>query len=63
MYVKYNLYSLGKLTLMTGDIYEGDFLNGKRHGNGTMYFKEPLEGIIYKGEWYIIYYIYIHVLG
>jgi len=31
----------GKLTLITGDVYNGDFKNGKRHGYGIMIHKQP----------------------
>ena len=41
----------GRLTLPTGDVYEGGFAKGKRSGNGTMYYKKPQQGVVYKGEW------------
>ena len=37
----------GKLTFKNGDIYEGDFRNGKRTGKGIFYWKD---GNVYKGD-------------
>jgi hypothetical protein len=39
------------LTLITGDIFDGEFANGKRHGSGIQYLKKPVDGITYQGEW------------
>ena len=53
-------HGYGKATLPNGDTYEGDYQNGKRHGNGTWvddqrnghgtYFYP--NGDTYQGEWY-----------
>ena len=31
-----------------GGVYEGDFVNGKRHGKGTFHFNV---GVVYTGDW------------
>jgi hypothetical protein len=40
--------TFGKLKYVNGDIYEGQLLNGKRSGNGTMMFAN---GDFYNGMW------------
>jgi hypothetical protein len=40
--------SYGKLRYDSGNVYEGQFLNGKRSGNGTMLFSN---GDSYTGMW------------
>lgn len=37
-----------KITYPNGDIYEGKYINGKRHGKGKMTYAD---GSIYEGEW------------
>ena len=37
-----------KLCLMDGSIYEGEFKNGKRHGQGTYTWSD---GEVYVGNW------------
>ena len=32
---------------LNGDVYEGDFIDGKKHGKGTLKFRD---GSIYTGE-------------
>jgi hypothetical protein len=39
----------GKFVYKNGDEYEGDFLHGQRHGNGTMRYASDQS--IYEGEW------------
>jgi len=34
---------------VTGDIYNGDYLDGKRNGRGRMFYANVKE--IYDGEW------------
>ena len=43
----------GKQTFPDGSVYEGDFVNGKRHGNGTMVWGDSTQwaGDRYEGEW------------
>lgn len=38
----------GVITYVNKDVYEGNFLNGKKHGQGTYHYKT---GGKYKGEW------------
>lgn len=40
--------TFGKLKYLNGNVYEGQLLNGKRSGNGTMQFSS---GDIYDGMW------------
>lgn len=40
--------TFGKLKYVNGNVYEGQLLNGKRSGNGTMTFSD---GDIYVGMW------------
>jgi len=42
----------GKLNIINGDVYDGDFVDSKRHGYGTYTFSKPIKGMVYKGEWY-----------
>jgi hypothetical protein len=44
-------FVLGKLSLSSGDVYEGEFNEGKRQGSGVMYLREPMIGVVYTGEW------------
>jgi len=39
----------GKLYYSNGNLYEGSFLNGKKFGNGSFFWKST--GVIYKGKW------------
>lgn len=39
----------GKFTYTNGDYYEGTFLNGYRHGRGTMIY--AADNAMYEGEW------------
>jgi hypothetical protein len=39
----------GRLTFENGDVYEGDFSKGMRHGHGK--FTEVESGQVYEGEW------------
>ena len=42
----------GILRLSTGDLYEGEFLKGLRHGSGVMkYYSYGNECIVYDGDW------------
>tara|TARA_Y100000310_G_scaffold75263_1_gene71527 strand:- start:3275 stop:3694 length:420 start_codon:yes stop_codon:yes gene_type:complete len=43
----HNGSDIAVLTYPDGTVYEGEFKNGKQHGNGTMTF---LDGDIYEGE-------------
>lgn len=36
------------MTKENGDIYQGDYVNGKAHGNGVF---TDSEGSIYEGQW------------
>jgi hypothetical protein len=36
----YNLYTTGVYTYPNGDVYEGGWRNGLRHGNGKYSYKE-----------------------
>lgn len=39
----------GKMYYANGDYYNGDWMDDRREGNGTMYFAESKE--VYEGEW------------
>lgn len=39
---------LGQMHYTNGDVYEGDWKSGKRHGNGRLV--DP-EGSVYTGQW------------
>ena len=39
----------GEIKYVNGESYIGDFLNGKRHGNGKLY--NAKQQIIYQGKW------------
>jgi hypothetical protein len=39
----------GAFTYTNGDVYDGEFLNGERHGNGVMTYIE--DGSVYEGQW------------
>ena len=43
-------YSKGKIIMPDGDTYEGDLLDGKPHGKGTLTSKLSA-GTIYEGDW------------
>lgn len=45
---KYGIYT-GQIKLPNGDTYEGEFREGKRHGNGKMVYGQ--QNIIYVGQW------------
>jgi len=39
---------INKKTYSNGDVYEGDFVDGKRHGNGKMTYAD---GKVKEGRW------------
>lgn len=39
----------GRMTYANGDIYQGDWVNGKAQGNGV--FVDKANGTIYEGQW------------
>lgn len=41
-------HGFGVLSLQTGDVYTGHFINGKEHGQGRREFRS---GDVYSGEW------------
>lgn len=43
------MHGLGTLTYNSGDIYTGEFFEGKRQGKGQLVYK--FSGDIYNGNW------------
>ncbi len=41
----------GKNTFPNGDVYEGDYVNGKKHGNGIYRWNKEVGGALYKGNY------------
>ena len=38
----------GEYTCCTGDVYKGQFVNGKKHGKGKMFYRD---GASFEGQW------------
>mmetsp|Transcript_13066 Transcript_13066/g.15596 ORF Transcript_13066/g.15596 Transcript_13066/m.15596 type:complete len:685 (-) Transcript_13066:145-2199(-) len=49
-----DLHGLGTVLHQNGEVYDGHFNNGQRHGHGTLYHPEKLGNveIAYKGGWF-----------
>lgn len=43
------MHGRGQLSYANGDVYEGQFYKGKKHGKGV--FRWAKEAAIYDGEW------------
>jgi len=44
----FNRSGYHEIKFLNGDFYKGEWLNGKMHGEGTMYY---FDGNIHKGTW------------